>query len=116
VTESEELEWLRAEVKRLTPPEWERYVRCSTQMVDELRGKPTPPVTLQVTERPDGFCEFVATRQYAYEELVKQNDALRRMVADEWEERWRYEGPGWEVRMLAALDEELASYLKQAAP
>lgn len=70
MTESEELEWLRAEVKRLN----------------------------------------------AYEELVKQNDALRRMVADEWEERWRYEGPGWEVRMLAALDEELASYLKQAAP
>jgi len=73
---------LRAQVKALTPPPYERLVRCSDQLVEELRGKPTPPVTLQITERPDGFLEFVATRQYAYEDLVKQNAALRAMVEE----------------------------------
>ena len=59
-TKDEELEWLRAEVKRLTPPAWERYVRCSTQLVDEL-GKPSRPVRLTVTEREDGFYYLIAT-------------------------------------------------------
>jgi len=65
-----------------TPPPHERFVRCSVEMVEELRDKPTPPVTLQVTERPDGFLEFVATRHYAYEDLAEQNAALRAMVEE----------------------------------
>lgn len=53
---------LEGAVEQLTPDPRERFVRCSVEIVEQMKSAASQPVTLQVTERSNGELYFVATR------------------------------------------------------
>lgn len=54
-----EVDRLRAEVERLTPPAHERHVRFSTELAEQMSDW-SEPVRLKVEDGPDGFLVLTA--------------------------------------------------------